>query len=87
MVTGGGSRLYDDAAVARLERIVQLKELMNFTLEEVRLAVEFDDQLAVLKELAEPHRVSKRFSQELIDTASTSSTELDRRTIIALGMP
>ena len=81
VVTAGGSRLYDDAATARLERIVQLKELMNFSLEEVRLSVEFDDRLALLKETAEPHRVSNKFSQELIDTATTYIDLLEERRV------
>lgn len=83
-VTAGGSRLYGEVAVARLERIIELKELMNFSLEEVRLVVEFDDKLAVLKEEAEPHRVSNKFSQSLIDTASTYIAVLEEhRAVLA----
>jgi DNA-binding transcriptional MerR regulator len=79
LVTDGGSRMYDEAAVGRLSRIIQLKELMNFSLEEVRVAVEFDDQLTALKELAEPDRVSGAYSQKLIDTATTYIEVLNER--------
>lgn len=48
--TEGGFRLYSEEAAARVERIIRLKECLNFSLEEVREVIEADDRLATLKE-------------------------------------
>ncbi len=48
--TDGGFRLYADADVERLTRIIHLKEVLNFTLDEVRYVMESDDELESLKE-------------------------------------
>ncbi len=45
----GGFRFYDEGALQRLERIRQLKELLGFTLDEVRTVLAFDDAVAALR--------------------------------------
>jgi DNA-binding transcriptional MerR regulator len=45
----GGFRLYDEAAVRRLERIRQLKELLGFTLDEVREILRSEDAVAEIR--------------------------------------
>ena len=47
--TGGGFRLYGDDDVARIEKILQLKGALNFTLDEIRQVIEDDDELAALR--------------------------------------
>jgi DNA-binding transcriptional MerR regulator len=46
----GAFRLYDDAALQRLERIRQLKDLLGFTLDEVRRILAAEDAVAALRE-------------------------------------
>jgi DNA-binding transcriptional MerR regulator len=45
----GGFRLYDESAVRRLERIRQLKELLGFSLDEVREILQSEDAVAEIR--------------------------------------
>jgi DNA-binding transcriptional MerR regulator len=47
--TGGGFRLYGDDDLSRIEKILQLKGALNFTLDEIRQVIEDDDELAALR--------------------------------------
>src|SRR5919201_54775 len=47
--TGGGFRLYGDEDLARIDKILQLKGALNFTLDEIRQVIEDDDELAALR--------------------------------------
>ena len=47
--TGGGFRLYGDDDLARIEKILQLKGALNFTLDEIRQVIDDDDELAALR--------------------------------------
>jgi DNA-binding transcriptional MerR regulator len=47
--TGGGFRLYGDDDLARIDKILQLKGALNFTLDEIRQVIEDDDELAALR--------------------------------------
>jgi MerR family transcriptional regulator, repressor of the yfmOP operon len=46
----GGFRLYSEADVSRLERIVELKRLLGFSLAEIRQIMEADDLLRQIKQ-------------------------------------
>jgi DNA-binding transcriptional MerR regulator len=48
--TNGGFRLYSEADVERVKRIIQLKETLNFRLDEVLDVIQSDDELESLKE-------------------------------------
>jgi DNA-binding transcriptional MerR regulator len=54
--TKGGIRLYAPSDIERVRKIIRLKELLNFTLDEVQEVVELDDQLDSLRERAEFER-------------------------------
>lgn len=43
--TEGGFRLYDDDVVARVDKIIRLKDVLHFTLDEIRETLEADDQI------------------------------------------
>jgi DNA-binding transcriptional MerR regulator len=45
----GGSRRYSDADVARLRRILELRDVMGFDLERIRAILESEDRLAELR--------------------------------------
>lgn len=45
----GGFRFYGEDTLQRLERIRDLKELLGFTLDEVRTVLAFDDAVAALR--------------------------------------
>jgi MerR family transcriptional regulator, repressor of the yfmOP operon len=47
--TDGGFRLYGDDDLARIEKILQLKGALNFTLDEIRQVIEDDDVLEALR--------------------------------------
>jgi DNA-binding transcriptional MerR regulator len=47
--TEGGYRLYSDADIARLERIQRLKDLLGFSLAEIRELLQADDERGVVK--------------------------------------
>ncbi len=47
--TGGGHRLYDDEVIARLSHILRLKDILGYSLQEIRLVLEAEEQLDRLK--------------------------------------
>jgi DNA-binding transcriptional MerR regulator len=48
-VTRRGNRLYSDDDVDRLKRILELRDVMGFDLERIRLMLQADDRLAELR--------------------------------------
>ena len=58
--TDGGFRLYSEADVERIEKIIRLKDSLNFTLEEVREVLEADEHVQALigegRVVDDPHR-------------------------------
>jgi DNA-binding transcriptional MerR regulator len=48
-VTRRGNRLYSDADVERLRRILELRDVMGFDLERIRLILQTEDRLAELR--------------------------------------
>lgn len=55
----GGFRYYDETALQRLERIRQLKELLGFTLEEVRRILESENAVAELRAVFQHRRCGR----------------------------
>lgn len=49
----GGNRRYSDADVARLQRIIELRNVMGFDLERIQEILQAEDRLAQLKEEAQ----------------------------------
>ena len=49
----GGNRRYTDADAARLRRIIELRNVMGFDLEHIRVILDSEDRLAQLKAEAE----------------------------------
>lgn len=74
--SSGGSRLYDDDAIARVGRIRALQSLMGFNLEEIRGILEAEDHIASLKSEYKPGSKSKR---EAIGDAIAILVELQNR--------
>jgi len=48
-VTRRGNRLYSDADVERLQRILEFRDVMGFDLERIRLMLDTEDRLAELR--------------------------------------
>jgi DNA-binding transcriptional MerR regulator len=73
-VTRRGNRLYSDADVERLRRILELRDLMGFDLERIRLILQTEDRLAELR--AEAQRgISTGRRREMV----TEAMELNAR--------
>jgi DNA-binding transcriptional MerR regulator len=49
----GGSRRYSDSDVTRLQRILELRQVMGFDLERIRTILDAEDRLAQLREEAQ----------------------------------
>ena len=58
--TPGGNRLYTDADVERLRRILELRDVMGFDLERIRLFLRSEDRLAELRAEAAARPVRRR---------------------------
>jgi DNA-binding transcriptional MerR regulator len=69
----GGFRFYDAGALQRLERIRQLKDLLGFTLEEVRAVLAIEDAVAELR--TRFHRTGDRAERERIVREAIAHTE------------
>jgi DNA-binding transcriptional MerR regulator len=82
----GGFRLYDQAAVGRLERIRQLKELLGFSLDEVREILRSEDAVLEIRARyygTEDAGVRAELVRQALEQAS-SQRELVRRKLAAL---
>ena len=66
--TPGGTRVYREHDVERLRRILELRDVMGFDLERIRLILDSEDRLAAMR--AEVQRgVSARRRREIVDEA------------------
>lgn len=66
--SSGGNRRYSDADVARLERILELRNVMGFDLERISDILQAEDRLAAMR--AEVKRsISRKRHQEIITEA------------------
>src|ERR1700742_2040751 len=71
----GGSRRYSDADVARIERVLELRNVMGFELERIAAIVQAENRLEVLRE--EYHQgTSPKRSVEIIEEATKINDEL-----------
>jgi DNA-binding transcriptional MerR regulator len=59
----GGNRRYSDADVARLLRILELRDVMGFDLERIRTILDAEDRLAALRHEYRRGRSEKRKAQ------------------------
>ena len=67
-VTRRGNRLYSDADIERLKRILELRDVMGFDLERIRVLLQAEDRLAELR--AESERgVSVARRREMVNEA------------------
>lgn len=65
----GGSRLYDEAAIARVSRIRTLQSLMGFNLEEIRDILRAEDHLDEIRtEIKNSSKRKKSLYQDAIQT-------------------
>lgn len=65
----GGSRLYDEAAIARVGRIRTLQSLMGFNLEEIRDILRAEDHLDEIRsEIKKSSKKKKSLYQDAIQT-------------------
>jgi DNA-binding transcriptional MerR regulator len=73
--SSGGSRRYSDADVARIERVLELRNVMGFDLERIAGIVRAEQRLEQLRE--EYYRgVTRRRHAEIVDEATVINDEL-----------
>jgi MerR family transcriptional regulator, repressor of the yfmOP operon len=80
--TEGGYRLFAEEDVQRLERIKQLRELMNFSLAEIKEHIEADElrkqlQLQVKREVDDQSRLEQL--RRLADVTATQVSRIDEK--------
>jgi DNA-binding transcriptional MerR regulator len=84
-VTRRGNRLYSDADVERLKRILELRNVMGFDLERIRLMLDGEDRLAELR--AESERgVSVTRRREMVREAMDLNARLRYEVEEKLGL-
>jgi DNA-binding transcriptional MerR regulator len=84
-VTRRGNRLYSDADVERLQRILELRDVMGFDLERIRLILQTEDRLAELR--AEAQRgISTARRREMIGEATELNARLQYEVEQKLGI-
>jgi DNA-binding transcriptional MerR regulator len=84
-VTRRGNRLYSAADVERLQRILELRDVMGFDLERIRLILGTEDRLAELR--AEAQRgISTARRREMVREASDLNGRLQHEVNQRLGM-
>jgi DNA-binding transcriptional MerR regulator len=84
-VTRRGNRLYSDTDVERLQRILELRDIMGFDLERIRLILQTEDRLAELR--AEAQRgISTERRREMIGEAMELNARLQYEVEQKLGI-
>jgi DNA-binding transcriptional MerR regulator len=84
-VTGRGNRLYSHADVERLQRILELRDVMGFDLERIGLVLQTVDRLAQLR--AEAQRgISKDRRREMVNEAIDLNARLQREVNDKVGL-
>jgi DNA-binding transcriptional MerR regulator len=84
-VTRRGNRLYSDADVERLQRILELRDVMGFDLERIRLILQTDDRLAELRAEAERGTSTAR-RREMVGEAMELNARLQYEVEQKLGI-
>jgi MerR family transcriptional regulator, repressor of the yfmOP operon len=84
-VTRRGNRLYSDADVERLQRILELRDVMGFDLERIRLILQSEDRLAELRAEAE-RGVSTARRREMVGEAMKLNARLQYEVEQKLGI-
>ena len=83
-VTRRGNRLYSDADVERLQRILELRDVMGFDLERIGLILQTEDRLAELR--AEAQRGISAARREMVGEAMELNARLQREVEHKLGL-
>ncbi len=84
-VTRRGNRLYSAADIERLQRILELRDVMGFDLERIRLILQTEDRLAELR--AEARRgISPTRRREMVGEAIDLNARLQHEVNQKLGM-
>jgi DNA-binding transcriptional MerR regulator len=84
-VTRRGNRLYSEADVERLQRILELRDVMGFDLERIRLILQTEDRLAELR--AEAQRgISTARRREMVSEAMELNARLQYEVEQKLGI-
>jgi DNA-binding transcriptional MerR regulator len=84
-VTRRGNRLYSEADVERLQRILELRDVMGFDLERIRLILGTEDRLAELR--AEAQRgISTARRREMVGEAMELNARLQYEVEQKLGI-
>ncbi len=83
--TPGGTRVYTDDDVERLRRILELRDVMGFDLERIRLILDSEDRLAAMR--AEVQRgVSTRRRREIVAEALELNARIQDEVRERLGL-
>jgi MerR family transcriptional regulator, repressor of the yfmOP operon len=84
-VTRRGNRLYSETDVERLERILELRDVMGFDLERIRLILQTEDRLAELR--AEAQRgISTARRREMVREAMALNARTQHEVNQKLGL-
>jgi DNA-binding transcriptional MerR regulator len=84
-VTSRGNRLYSAADVERLQRILELRDVMGFDLERIRLILDTEDRLAELR--AEAQRgISTARRREMVREAMDLNARMQHEVNQKLGI-
>jgi MerR family transcriptional regulator, repressor of the yfmOP operon len=84
-VTRRGNRLYSEADVERLQRILELRDVMGFDLERIRVILQSEDRLAELRAEAE-RGVSTARRREMVGEAMELNARLQYEVEQKLGI-
>jgi len=87
--TPGGNRLYSDDDVARLRRILDLRDVMGFDLDRIRLFLGSEDRLAELRAEAQRGISAKRRREmlaEATDLNARMQAEVNTKAGLLQGM-
>jgi DNA-binding transcriptional MerR regulator len=78
--TEGGHRHYDDRIVERIELVLKLKDLLGFTLQEIRAVVDLESRLEQLKTVYRQQLLPSDKRQTLDEAAPILEQLIERMT-------
>jgi DNA-binding transcriptional MerR regulator len=84
-VTARGNRLYSDADIERLQRILELRDVMGFDLERIRIMLQTEDRLAELRAEAE-RGISNTRRREMVTEAIDLNALVQREVQEKIGL-
>jgi DNA-binding transcriptional MerR regulator len=83
--TPAGTRFYTDDDVERLRRVLELRDVMGFDLERIKLILDSEDRLAAMR--AEVQRgVSNKRRSEMVDEAMELNTRMQAEVREKIGV-